>query len=309
MPKFTKEDYEEIVKSSQSIAEVCRKLGKKINGGNYFTIQRIIDKYDIDTSHFTGKGWCKGLTHSEKTAKIPLADILKENTNFKSHVLKNRLIASGLKEYKCEKCGCDGTWLGEPITLELHHINGNHFDNRLENLQILCPNCHSQTNSYRGKNNTKYQDIPNPQNRINRVCICECCGKEFSADRYRKYCSRKCYVTTQRSLVENNINKEELESKFTSAKSISDLAKMFNTSRTTIKKYLEKYNLYDRFKNEFASQSVHSKKVLQYDLDMNLIKEWGSLADATETLGIPSINKCVRLKKHSAGGFIWRYAD
>lgn len=309
MLKLNKEEWEEIIKSSKSMAEVCRKLGRKPNGGNHKTISDVIDKYSIDTSHFTSKGWCKGLGYSEQTAKIPLTEILKENTNFKSDVLKKRLIANGLKEYKCEKCGCGETWLGQAITLELHHINGNHYDNRLENLQILCPNCHSQTSSYRKRNSIRYVDKPTTKERKNYICICECCGKEFSADRYRKYCSRKCYVTTQCSLVENNINKEELESKFTSAQSISDLAKMFNTSRTTIKKYLEKYNLYDRFKNEFASQSVHSKKVLQYDLDMNLIKEWGSLADATETLGIPSINKCVRLKKHSAGGFIWRYAD
>lgn len=60
-----------------------------------------------------------------------------------SSVLKKKLIKEGIKEYKCECCGLT-TWLGKPIPLELHHINGKHYDNRLMNLIVLCPNCHSQ---------------------------------------------------------------------------------------------------------------------------------------------------------------------
>ena len=90
MLKLNKEEWEEIIKSSKSIAEVCRKLGRKPNGGNYRTISNVINNYNIDTSHFTGQGWCKGLGYSEQTAKIPLTEILKENTNFKSDVLKKK---------------------------------------------------------------------------------------------------------------------------------------------------------------------------------------------------------------------------
>ncbi len=77
-----------------------------------------------------------------------LEDILKENTVYGSTLLKKRLINEGLKENKCEKCGIS-EWNNKPITLELHHINGNRYDNRLENLQILCPNCHALTPNYR----------------------------------------------------------------------------------------------------------------------------------------------------------------
>lgn len=64
--------------------------------------------------------------------------------------IRNRLLSEGIKEHKCECCGLT-EWLGHPISLELHHLNGIHTDNRLENLQVLCPNCHAQTDNYSGK--------------------------------------------------------------------------------------------------------------------------------------------------------------
>lgn len=65
--------------------------------------------------------------------------------------LKRRLIADGLKQPRCERCGIDD-WLGEPLTLALHHLNGDNRDDRLENLSLLCPNCHSQTENFAGRN-------------------------------------------------------------------------------------------------------------------------------------------------------------
>jgi hypothetical protein len=69
--------------------------------------------------------------------------------------LKRRLIADGLKEPRCERCGIDA-WLGEPLTLALHHINGDNRDDRLENLTLLCPNCHRQTENFAGRNRRTY---------------------------------------------------------------------------------------------------------------------------------------------------------
>ena len=155
---YNKENLIEVVKNSYSISDVARSLGLKPMGSNFNTIRKYIDLYELDTNHFTGQSWNKGINYLEKTARVPLNEILKDNTNFKADVLKKRLVAEGIKEYRCEKCGCDGTWQGEPITLELHHINGNHYDNRLENLQILCPICHSQTNKY--KNRGVKKNIP-----------------------------------------------------------------------------------------------------------------------------------------------------
>lgn len=149
---YKKEHLEKVVAESFSVSEVLRKLGKKDLGSNFATINKYIKLYDLDISHFTGQNWNKGLTLTEKTARIKIDEILKENTNFKSDILKKRLFNCNLKEEKCEKCGVGNKWFNEDLKLELHHINGNHFDNRLENLQILCPNCHSQTDNFRSRN-------------------------------------------------------------------------------------------------------------------------------------------------------------
>ena len=136
------------VKTSTSIRQVLEKLDIVPAGGNYQTTNRRIQKLNIDTSHFTGQAWNRGKIIGPKR---PIEEYLKENSVVQSFRLKNRLLLEGLKEHKCECCGIT-EWNGKPAPLELDHINGNHHDNRLENLRILCPNCHAQTDTYRGKN-------------------------------------------------------------------------------------------------------------------------------------------------------------
>ena len=151
----TREDYEKAIKSSHSIAEALRKLGVIDRGGNYRIIKIAAEKYGIDTSHFTGRGWNAGMKFGPKP-KEKLEEILVQHSNYQSYKLKNRLLYEGLKEHKCE--GCQRTeWEGEPIPLELHHINGDNTDNRIENLQLLCPNCHALTDNYRGRKKSAHR--------------------------------------------------------------------------------------------------------------------------------------------------------
>jgi hypothetical protein len=75
--------------------------------------------------------------------------------------LKKRLIAAGLKQNQCEVCGLT-EWLAKPLSMALHHINGDGRDNRLENLQLLCPNCHSQTDNFSGRNRPRLRVVPDP---------------------------------------------------------------------------------------------------------------------------------------------------
>lgn len=148
---FTDEQLIEAVKNSLSKAEVIRKLSLVVAGANYYTIDKNIKRLKLDTSHFTGQGWNVGSRYRVVVPKRPLKEILVENSTWvNSAKLKKRLLEEGIKERKCEICG-NTEWLGEPISLELHHVNGIHDDLRIENLQILCPNCHSYTDNYRGK--------------------------------------------------------------------------------------------------------------------------------------------------------------
>ena len=83
--------------------------------------------------------------------EIPLEKILVINSTYQSNKLRKRLLKSGLLSHVCVKCN-NSTWLDKPIPLELNHKNGDNSDNRLFNLELICPNCHAFTDSYRGKN-------------------------------------------------------------------------------------------------------------------------------------------------------------
>jgi Zn finger protein HypA/HybF involved in hydrogenase expression len=149
MKKYTEEQLIEAVKTSFSYRQVLVKLGVEPYGGNYSVLKNNIRKLNIDVSHMTGQGHLKGKNHNYNTR--PIAELLVENSIYQSFKLKNRLLKEGLKEHKCEMCGIT-EWMSKPTPLELDHMNGNNKDNRLENLRVICPNCHAQTETYRGKN-------------------------------------------------------------------------------------------------------------------------------------------------------------
>jgi hypothetical protein len=137
------------VKVSRSYSQVLGKLGIR-PGGNQDRLGERIKDLGIDTSHFTGQGWRKGTRIPTSPAR-PLEELLVIGGLTGTSGLKIRLIEEGLKQAICEMCGrC--RWNGRPIPLELDHINGRRDDNRLGNLRVLCPNCHAQTPTYRGRN-------------------------------------------------------------------------------------------------------------------------------------------------------------
>lgn len=113
----------------------------------YKTLRSISKKLNLWQPNPAGKG-----SHKNRPA-IPLVDVLNGlHPQYKTFRLKNRLIKEGYKEKKCEVCGINGLWNNKPLPLELDHINGDSNDHSLNNLRTICPNCHAQTNTYRGKN-------------------------------------------------------------------------------------------------------------------------------------------------------------
>lgn len=146
--KYTLEELKEAIETSSSCRQVLLKLGIKPAGGNYRTFNKAVKHFELDTSHFTGQLWSKGKTIGPQR---PIEDYLSNNAYMTSSKLRVRLIKEGIFDAICSHCNLD-LWLDGPIPLELDHINGNHYDNHLENLRLLCPNCHALTPNYRGKN-------------------------------------------------------------------------------------------------------------------------------------------------------------
>lgn len=142
--RTTDEQLALIVKESESIYGVLRAVGCKIAGGNHTHYSRRIKNLGLDTSHFTGKASNKVKKFPSRLTKPEDVLVLRTSGNRqKAHLLVRSLIAVGVK-HECSKCGQLPEWLGNPLTLDVDHINENWLDDRLENLRFLCPNCHSQ---------------------------------------------------------------------------------------------------------------------------------------------------------------------
>jgi hypothetical protein len=139
------------VASSRCYAQVIRALGLIPAGGNYDHVQRRIRELGLDTSHFTGPGWNLGSRFTPRPA-MPLEDVLVAGRWAGSHLLKQRLFRAGIKTPQCELCGWAQRSSDGRVPVELDHVNGDRTDNRLENLRILCPNCHSLQPTHRGLN-------------------------------------------------------------------------------------------------------------------------------------------------------------
>ena len=207
----------EKAKISTSVAGLLKNLGYKDTGGHRTWIKGKIIKLHIDTSHFTGYAWNKG--NGGKRVSIPLSEILKENSTYDNNTLRKRLIKEGVKEAKCECCG-NTEWNGKPIPLQLHHKNGDHFDNRLENLEILCPNCHAQTDNFGSKNKKSNSEHSN-------------------------------YIPP--------ITGEELLNKVKELGYIYKIANHYNVSETTIRKWIKSLNIRDEFKKEREKWKQNNK--------------------------------------------------
>lgn len=144
------DEFKEIIANSYSYSDCLRALGLKTRGGSSTDVlKQRIKELNCSIAHFN-RGKTSGVYKQYTTDEI-----LVENSLYTSvSGLKKRLIEEGFLQYKCACCGINN-WLNKPISLQLDHINGNNKDNRISNLRFLCPNCHSQTDTYAGKNKLK----------------------------------------------------------------------------------------------------------------------------------------------------------
>lgn len=184
-------DYEfaRFVADSTTWTELLRKCGYK-NTGNSSVVRARAEKMGLDVSHLpSGQGY-SGFKN-KLIKKYTLKEILVENSPYKSMVDLRRRIHNELGwEYRCNRCK-NTEWQGQQIPLEVEHKNGVHNDNRIDNLEFLCPNCHALTDTYKGKNVKN----KNPKIETHRNCID--CGEKVSS--YSQRCD-KCYKITIRTV-------------------------------------------------------------------------------------------------------------
>lgn len=185
----------------------------------------------------------------------------------------------------------------------MHHIDGDHYNNELSNLQILCPNCHSQTKTFCNRKTTITNRKTKPESiykTLNPEKVCPICNKQFKPQRKTQiYCCRACYNKDKH--FSTPLTKETLIKETENCSTLTELGKKFNLSRVTLRKYLKEFNLLDDFKSKY---NFHAIPILQCDIEGNIIKEWPSITDAEQSLSTYNIRKCLSHKCRSAGGYL-----
>jgi hypothetical protein len=181
VPRYSEAEARRAICESLSHAEALRRLGLRPSGGNHALFRRYVDEvWQVPTNHFEPtRAQRRGLQHE----KIPMSQILVENSSYSRRSLKRRLFDSGVKARSCELCDQTEEWRGSRMSLILDHINCVPDDNRLENLRIVCPNCAATFETHCGRKNQ----------RIHALRECEICGGEFVPNTsQQRHCSREC---------------------------------------------------------------------------------------------------------------------
>ena len=230
--------------------QICNVLNCK-----HDTLNRYMKKMGIE---YAGNQSSKGISQPQR--RTHASEYLYNGSTVQSHKLKLVLIRDGYFEHKCS--GCHNTeWMGQPIPLELDHIDGQHFNNELSNLRLLCPNCHAQTPTYRAKNKRTVREKSEVDKILNNleethnlsikeekivkpktVNICKTCETPYEKcgnERGKYFCSDYCY---RKSTEKFDITPEEL-SKLVWEMPTTNIAEMYNVSDNAIAKRCKKYNI------------------------------------------------------------------
>lgn len=246
---YTKEEFIKAWSDSPSIAECARRLGLTIYGSTYRTLKLTARDLGLTSDHMTGQGWNTGKFNPSKTR--PLEEVLIDNSDYGTSVLKKRLIKEGLIEYKCQAPFCPfknqekviHPFTGELVDLKLSldHKNGKNNDNRLENLRFLCQHCHSMTDTWCRGPRAASKKRRNPRNDT-RLFVCECGGKKT---RQAKVC-RECSYKTRKGFIRpkkidwpepNELLQEVLESNY------SKVSTRLGVSDNAVRKHLQRNGL------------------------------------------------------------------
>lgn len=157
-----KEALENLLKGCASTRDALNKLNASISSSSYTVLRRACQKHGLAAPNGRVASAAMGGRKLRQEADEKIMERLVDGDRYGDSSIKKRILRLGLIRNECYECGLAGSWNGKPITLELDHINGRHRDWRLENLRMLCPNCHSQEPTSRGSN----KNFAGPKKRI-----------------------------------------------------------------------------------------------------------------------------------------------
>lgn len=171
---WSDEDLIRAVAEGNSVVDCVRALGlAERSAGNWKRVNEAIRRLELPTDHWVSR------QPARVSEAVPLAEVMVENSTYKTSNLRRRLLREGVKAHCCERCRRT-EWEGEPIPLELEHINGVANDHRLENLLLLCPNCHALTPTWRGRKNLRNRCADCGTRVASKSQRCNPCAQEYS---------------------------------------------------------------------------------------------------------------------------------
>lgn len=215
--------FAEMVKNAKSMSELLRGFGLENKGNNFLTCKKRIFEEKIDISHFLQR--IESSVLSKTVSKETLLERMEAGERISRNWLKRKLIRFKILPYTCRKCKIDGYWQGERLSLQLEHKDGNPNNNRLQNLEFLCPNCHSQTPSFAGK-------------LLKKRYWCLTCGGACSKKSER---CNKCRGVSIRKI--DRPTKEELEARIKEMPMLH-IAKQYGLkSENTLRKWCASYQI------------------------------------------------------------------
>ena len=235
-PRYSQSEARAAVAASLSYAESLRRLGMRAAGGNQETLKKYAEIWSISTDHFDPRAVSPARVKRERR---PLSAVLRPGSTYSRGHLKRRLFEEGLKARRCELCGQDEIWRGRRMSLILDHVNGIADDHRLENLQIVCPNCAATLDTHCGK-----------QNRIKlEPRRCAHCAGEFQPtvdNRPQRFCSRACYFQHKRGVArpeQRKVDRPPYNHLVREVAAIGYLAtgRRYGVSDNAIRKWLRQY--------------------------------------------------------------------
>lgn len=225
------EAFRNLVERNITYSDCLREIGLSTNGaGSSALLKKRIKELNISTEHFDSRFHRSGCA-GKKYIK-PISSYLTKNPKISIKSLRIRIIKEKVIPYVCAICGNNGVWEGRELVLHLDHINGDNTDNRLENIRFLCPNCHSQTDTYAGRNVKK---VSKP------LKICLYCRKLFNPiNKKQKFCSIDCRVNARRKVIRPSLKQiyadlEEHNNNYCA------VARKYGVSDNSIRKWIKAY--------------------------------------------------------------------